>query len=237
MSARRLRLGAAALGTLLALGVTAGAANAAPASADPANLAKAQKTVTDGIDKRLETLKDLSGRLSDAKDVTAGDRSTLNALLASDTSGLTALRAKVLTETTVAAVRADGKSMIDDYRVYLLVAPKVHLVHVFDAETDAVAKLQKIHDTLADKLAKNAAANTQANRDLLADMESALKAADTAVDGKDAATLALQPGPDGKAISASVHGLHDTAKQIREDLRKAVADAKQVRDALKGSKG
>jgi hypothetical protein len=229
----RFRIGAAAIGAILAFGATALPANAA----DNGNLGKAQKVVTDGIDKRLATLQDLQTRLSAAKDVTDADRATLSALLTGDASGLTALKTKVGGETTVEAVRADGKSMVDDYRVYLLVAPKVHLARALDAETAAVARLQKIHDALADKLAKNPAVDTDANKELLADLESQVKAAQSAIDGKSAALLALKPGPDGKAIIASVHAIHDPAKAAREDLRKAVADAKKVRDALKGAKG
>ena len=230
MSAR-FRIGAAALGTLLAFGAFAVPAQAA----DTGNLAKAQKVVTDGIDKRLATIQDLQTRLAAAKDVTDADRATLTSLLTDDASGLSALKTKVGTETTVDAVRADGKSMVDDYRVYLLVAPKVHLTHVLDAETVVTAKLQKVHDVLADKLAKDPAADTDANKELLSDMESQIKAADTTIDGKSAALLALKPGPDGKSISDSVHAIHANAKDAREDIRKAVDDAKKLRDALKAT--
>jgi hypothetical protein len=139
-------------------------------------------------------------------------------------------------ETTEAAVRADGKAMVDDYRVYLLVVPKVHLAHVLDVEADTAARLVKVHDALADRLAKDPAADTQANKDLLADMTTAIQAADARIDGKAAALLGLQPGPDGKALTEAVKDVSGAAKDARDDLKKAVTDAKKVRDALKGSK-
>ncbi|GAA2036668.1 hypothetical protein GCM10009839_42060 [Catenulispora yoronensis] len=231
----RTRLSAAAVGALFAVGVAALPAQAATTDSGAA-LTKAKAAVTEGLTDRLSTLADLQTRLTAAKDVPDTARTTLSTLLSSDLSALTALKTKVAGETTVAAVRADGKSMVDDYRVYLLVAPKVHLTHALAAETDAVAKLTKIHDELADRLAKDPQADTQANKDLLADLTVQLKSADTALDGREQALLALKPSPDGKALSDAVKAIGGSAKSAREDLRKAVADAKKVRDALKDGK-
>ncbi|GAA1951425.1 hypothetical protein [Catenulispora subtropica] len=231
----RTRLSAAALGAVFAVGAAALPAHAATGT-DAAALTKAKAAVTDGITDRLTTLTDLQGRLAGYKDIPDAARGTLTSLLSSDISGLTALKTKVAGETTVAAVRADGKSMVDDYRVYILVAPKVHLTHALSAEGDAIVKLTKVHDELADRLAKDPQADTQANKDLLADITVQLKAAGSAVDGKDQALLGLKPGPDGKALSDAVKAISGSAKTARDDLRKAVADAKKVRDALKDTK-
>ncbi|WP_194919281.1 hypothetical protein [Catenulispora rubra] len=233
----RTRLSAAAVGALIAVGAVALPANAATASSadSPAALTKAKTTVTDGITDRLTTLGKLQTALAGYKDVPDTTRSTLTQLVSSDVSGLTALKTKVAGETTVAGVRADGKAMIDDYRVYVLVAPKVHLTHVLDVETTALARLVKVHDALADRLAKDPAADTTANKDLLADMTTVIQAADARIDGKDAALLALTPGPDGKALTASVKDVSGAAKDARDDIKKAVTDAKTVRAALKNA--
>lgn len=231
----RTRLSAAAVsvGVVLAVGAAALPAQAAATSDSAAGLTKAKAVVTEGITDRLTTLGKLQTALAGYQDVPDAARSTLTQLISSDVSGLTALKAKVAGETTEAAVRADGKAMVDDYRVYVLVVPKVHLTHVLDVENAAAARLVKVHDALADRLAKDPAADTQANKDLLADMSAAIQAADARVDGKDAALLALRPGPDGKALTEAVKDAGGAAKDARGDLKKAVADAKKVRDALK----
>jgi hypothetical protein len=231
----RTRLSAAAVGAVFAVGAAALPAHAATADSG-AGLTKAKAAVTDGITDRLTTLGNLQTSLTAYKDLPDAARGTLSQVIASDISGLTALKAKVAGETTEAAVRADGKAMVDDYRVYLLVVPKVHLTHVLDVENAAAARLVKVHDALADRLAKDPAADTQANKDLLADMSAAIQAADTGVDGKDAALLALQPSPDGKGLTAAVKEASGPAKAARDELKKAVADAKKVRDALKDSR-
>jgi hypothetical protein len=234
----RTRLSAAAVGALIAVGAVAVPAQAAttPAADPAAGLAKAKAAVTEGITDRLNDLARLQTALAGYKDVPDAARATLSQTLSSDVSGLTALKAKVAGETTAAAVRADGKAMVDDYRVYLLMAPQVHLTHALGVENTVLARLVKVHDALADRLAKDPSADTAANKDLLADMSNQIKAADAAVDGKAAALLALKPGPDGKALTASVKAVSGAAKDAREDIKTAVADAKQVRDALKAAK-
>jgi hypothetical protein len=232
----RTRLSAAAVGALIAVGAVALPAQAATTTDTAAALAKAKAAVTDGIIARLSDLAKMQTALAGYKEVTDSARSTLTQVLSSDTSGLTALKTKVAGETTVAAVRADGKSMVDDYRVYILVAPKVHLTHALDVESAALPRLTKVHDELADRLARDPSADTAANKALLADMSAQIQAADSGIDGKDAALLALQPGPDGKALTASVKGISGAAKGARDDIKKAVDDAKKVRDALKDGK-
>jgi hypothetical protein len=232
----RTRLSAAAVSAVFAVGAAALPAHAATTADNGAGLAKAKTTVTDGITDRLTTLGKLQTALAGYKDVADAARGTLTQVIASDISGLTALKTKVAGETTEAAVRADGKAMVDDYRVYVLVVPKVHLSHVLDAENDAAARLVKVHDALADRLAEDPAADTPANKDLLADLSAAVQAADARLDGKAAALLGLQPGPDGKALTEAVKDVSGAAKDARDDLKKAVADAKKVRAALKDTR-
>jgi len=237
----RTRLSTAAVGALIAVGAVALPAQAATTSDTAAGLAKAKAAVTDGITARLNDLAKMQTALAGYKEVTDSARSTLTQVLSSDISGLTALKTKVAGETTDAAVRADGKSMVDDYRVYILVAPKVHLTHVLDVESAALPRLTKVHDELADRLAKDPSADTAANKALLADMSAQIHAADAGIDGRDATLLTLRPGPDGKALTASVKDVGGAAKGARDDIKKAIEDAKKVRDALKdtktGSKG
>ena len=232
----RTRLSAAAVGALIAVGAIALPAQAATTSDSGAGLAKAKAAVTEGITDRLTDLAKMQAALAAYKDVPDAARGTLTQLLSADVSGLTALKTKVAGETTEAAVRADGKAMVDDYRVYMLVAPKGHLTHAMDVEAAATARLVKVHDELADRLAKDPAADTQANKDLLADMAASIQSAESQIAGKDAALLAMQPSPDGKALTAAVKAVAGAAKSARDDIKKAVTDAKTVRDALKGGK-
>src|SRR5688572_26817206 len=115
------RIMAAAVAALLLL------APASPAAATTADgvLDTAKKVTTARIDGRLATLKAERTAVAAASRLTSGHRSTLEGILTRSADGLNALRAKVQTDTTLEAVRVDTRSMVEDYRVYLLVTPQV----------------------------------------------------------------------------------------------------------------
>lgn len=216
--------------TILALAMSAAPTYAAP----PTGLDAAKQVVTARIDGRLATLKALGTAVDAAQHLSAAHKSTLSTLLQSDQSGLNTLRTKVSGETTLAGVRADGQSMVDDYRVYLLVAPKVRLTIALDLETAASGALKTTADTLAAAIAtakQNGKDTTKAEADL-ADMRTQTGAADTAITGQTDTLLAITPGPDGTAIQAKVKPVRDAVRTGRTDLRKAQADAKAIRAAL-----
>lgn len=234
------RLAAAAVAASAFAAAAALPANAASTSgstsADAAagtNLKAAQALTTARIDGRLETLRALTLVVNNAKDLTSADRSALSGLINGDISGLTALRGKVAGETTVSAVRADAQAMVDDYRIYLLVVPKVHLANVLDIETTVAPTLQKVHDSLAARVAKAPGGGTAAEKSELADMETRIEAAQQADAGRVATLLAIQPGPNADAIHAALKPLVDAAKDAHKDLAQARTDAKEVAAALK----
>lgn len=202
-----------------------------PAGTDGLDAAKA--LATSRIDGRLETLHALQLAVNDASRLTSSDRSTLSSLINSDISGLTSLRGKVGGESTVSAVRADETTMVDQYRIYLLVEPKVHLTIAFDIEAAAQSTLQKVHDELAARLAKESGGGTATEKSQLADLQTQLQNAQQAEAGKVSALLAIQPGSDANALRSALSPLVTAAKTARTDLRKARDDAKALKGELK----
>jgi hypothetical protein len=207
---------------------------AAPAQADTA-LAKHQKQVTARIDLRLKALDKGEALLDRKKRITDAHRSTLSALIDADRTGLTALRTKVAGETTVEGVKADATSMINDYRIFILVAPKLRLTAVADNEAAAITRLQKVHDKLAELVAKAKAAGraTGPAEAALAAMQKSIDEASAGLNGQVDTLLAIKPGPDGDAIRAAVSKIRQALGGVRADLRAAVAAAKKVRDLAK----
>ena len=187
------------------------------------------------VDLRLATLSALKIAVNGATNLSSGDRSTLSALLATDTSGLGSLKTRTNAETTVAAVKDDARSMVQDYRIYLLVVPKVRFAIAGDTETNVIANLRDVHDKLATVAAQLAAKgkDTSTETAQLADMSSKLDAAQSALNGQVADLLAIQPGPNGTAIHAAVLTVRGAIRGARDDIAAAVALAKQVRQELK----
>ncbi len=201
--------------------------NAAP------GLKAAQALADARIEGRLQTLHALNIAINGARRLTSADRSALSTLISNDISGLTALKAKADGESTVAAVRTDETSMVDDYRIYMLVAPKVHLATAFDIEAAVSSTLQKVHDKLAARLAKQSGGGTSDEKAQLADLQSQLQAAQQADDGQVTALLAIQPGADANAIHSALSPLVTAAKSARKDLVQARDDAKKLRSESK----
>ncbi|MBS2961406.1 hypothetical protein KGA66_00010 [Actinocrinis puniceicyclus] len=231
------RLGVATTATaVLAAGIALPAqaqSTPAPAARSGLGLDAVKALATARIDGRLETLRALQLAVTNAAHLTSADRSALGSLLTSDVSGLTALRGKVAAESAVAAVRADETVMVDQYRVYMLVVPKVHLTDAFDIEAAAVSALRKVHDKLAERVAKQPGGATAAEQAQLADLQTRVQNAEQAESGKTATLLAIQPGADATAIRGAITPLVDAAKSARKDLKQARDDAKKVRAELK----
>jgi hypothetical protein len=215
--------------TVLTAAVTVPAASPAPGT-----LAGEKAVALARIDGRLHTLAALKTAIGAATHLTGGHRGTLAGLVSADISGLTALRAKVGGEQTVAAVRTDERGMVVDYRIYLLVVPKVRLTIASDVETAAVATLGGVHDTLAAAIAKAKAQgkDVSAEQAELTDLASQAAAAGSAVAGRADALLAVAPSADPSAMSAAVSPVRAAVRGARQDLRKAVADARQIRKQL-----
>ncbi|WP_146168995.1 hypothetical protein [Actinoplanes italicus] len=117
--------------------------------------------------------------------------------ITSQTDGLTALKTKVGTETTVAALKDDAKKMIVDYRVFILTGPKMRLTAAIDTELAAVTKL---HD----------------NKNI---DDAKLDAVAAGLNGKVDTLLGFTPGPDGDAIRAEVKTVRDAAKDAHTQLK------------------
>jgi hypothetical protein len=236
-----LRIGAVAAGAALALG-TAGAASAATpgstASAAAKNASGDRLALVKGaanarIQGRLGTLHALAQAVQDSKFLTSAEQGTLGKQIESDLSGLTALSTKTANETAAAAVRADEVVMVDDYRVYLLMAPQTRLTEALAAESDAATTLQKAYAALQQLQAKQSGGGSAQQKSELADLQSEITAAQAAIGNEVAAELAIQPGPDESAIKNALAPAKSATKTARQDLLKARDDAKDLRSSLK----
>lgn len=219
-------------------GDTAGAQGVAltvtTATPAPRSLPAEKAVALSRIDGRLHTLAALQTAVTAATNLTGGHRATLSGLVRADAAGLTALRAKMAAEQSVSAVRADEHSMVVDYRIYLLVVPKVRLTIASDVETAALAKLNGVSATLSKAIAAAAAKgkDVSAEKAELADLGSQAAAAQAVIAGKADALLTVAPGPDAAQLTAAVSPVRAAVRTGRQDLRKAVADARQIRKQL-----
>jgi len=183
------------------------------------------------VDRRLATIADLERVIDQARDLTGAHRGTLHQLLAGDRSGLQALRAKIDADGDAATLRSDCHKIVTDYRIYVLVAPKVRLV----IAADRVAAIAARFDQLAPKVQSRIDAAKARGQDVTA-LQSALDDAKAKVADARSKTagladqvLALDPGgyPGNRSTLQSARQAMFAARQellaARNDLRRIVS--------------
>lgn len=194
------------------------------------------------VDRRLATLNELDSRVAGSTVLTPDNANHLRhsgpnpVNYDAEKAGLTALRTKIDGETDLQQLRQDVEAIAKDYRVYLLVVPKTHLVTAADAGDKAVDKLTEVADKLQaaiDKAAGQGKDVTQAKA-LLADMKSKTSQADTLLKPVVGSVMPVSAadfnaGPGKTAIDNA----RQAVKQARDLLKAARGDAKQIVELLK----
>lgn len=244
-------LASAATGLILAGSLGAGTALAAPSPAAPdlaaapaavdrcAPLrvtARAEPTVANlqavgrcEIDRRLETLANLQSVVDSSTALTDAHEAALDAILASTSSGLRALRAEIDGDTTVEALREDIRRIFEDFRVYALVARQVWLVKAADTVDATAAGFATTAERLEAAIdqAEAAGKDVKDARAHLATMIAKADEAEAKVDGVAAAVLPLTPAAWNTGDAAPV------LRQARESVRDAGAALRQAMKAAR----
>jgi len=238
------KLSAAALtGALLLVAPTTAMASTVTAARTPDAAPGARRDVGTvkarahaAIARRLETLARLAARVRDNEYVSAAHRRALGDLLAAQTRGLTALDAKIQADTDVDTLKADVKSIVTDYRVYLLTVPKVHLVIGADTELAAAEKLDQVAVRLQAKIdaARAAGKDVSAAQGHLDAMKAKVAEVRSAASGVADAVLPLVPQeypankPTLEAGQASLKTGRAAVQSARELARQVVADLRAL---------
>jgi hypothetical protein len=218
----------------VATGSGARACSAQRAAAKDNSVAHLQALGDCEINRRLVTITTLQDHVSNPNGLTDGDRSALQGLLAADTTGLTALKAKIDSEADVTTLRADIGTIVTDYRIYLLMVPMTAEVISADNEAAAVGRLTTVAGKLQDRIDAAIGDVSQAQADL-DNMTASLGQVNTStLAGISAQLLALTPagynaGTAGPVLKAD----HTTLQGIRTSLNAARADAVACRAALR----
>jgi hypothetical protein len=188
------------------------------------------------IARRFTALDQLASRISSSKVLTSSDASVLSSEVASTRSGLAALKTQIDAETSLDSLKTDVRKIATDFRVYVLVAPKVRLVSAADGVVAAKARFDEISTRLTARIAAARAAgkDTTAAQTALDAMNAAVAQAVGIASPLPAALLPLTPsqynaGTAGPVINTSRAAL----VQARGLLQAARKDAQACRDALK----
>jgi hypothetical protein len=199
-----------------------------------------KQTCEAAIDQRLTSLADLRGKVSGSTYLTAGNKATLLGEIAAETSGLAALRVKIAGDTDRPTLVADCKSIVEQYRVYMLMIPQAHLMIASDAAAAIAQKLTDLAARLQADIEKARSAGKDtvgAERDLhnLTAAISAGTTAAAAVDGLVNFALPLNPAEyeadeqNVKTARTDIGTAHTNFVQARSGAKQVVADLKALK--------
>ena len=226
---------------LLTAAISLGLASSSQAQPGPARTPRSasdslKQACETAIDNRLSRITTLQNVLNGSQHVTSAHKSTLTSQLSAATSGLTGLKTKIDGDSDAATLRTDCRSIAEDYRIYVLVSPKVREVIVSDIETDIATRLDAIAakiQSAIDKAKTNGKDVTTAQSDLDA-MKTQIAAAKTAIGSVASSVIDLQPSDWPGAHDAMVTG-RQSLRTGRNDLRSARDDGRNAVQALRQS--
>jgi hypothetical protein len=209
----------------------------ATASTTAANQARLQLIINRGnseISRRLTTLGTLSSKISATTKLSAGDESSLSAEVSAEVSGLQSLKAQLDGETTVSAAVTDAQGIINDYRVYALIVPKVDLVTTADSQQNTEAKLTALAPKLQTRItaAQGAGHSVTSLQSSLNDLNTKVSAAQTISSSIETSVVGLQPS-DYNSDHTILSGDRNQLKTAQTDIQAAIGDAKSIITALK----
>lgn len=180
------------------------------------------------LTRRINALNKVLGKISGLKRLTADQKSTLTSQVNTEITALTNLKTKIEGDTDIATLETDKKSIINEYRVFALFIPKIHILAVADSILNIV---DNVTNNWLPKLKERAIGVAGADA-ILADMETNLNDAKTQAQGAIDAVMPLTP--------SGYPGNKETLKSARDMLVKARQDLAKVRHdvgQLGGMKG
>jgi hypothetical protein len=131
-----------------AMAATPGPVAKSPGTCSAASLAYVQARVGLAVSKREVTINQLTAALANRSHVSDAHRSTLTGLFTSDAAGLQTVNATVHADTTCKQAVTDGRTVVTNFRVYMLLAPQTHLVAAADTGTYGAGRLTAVEPKL-----------------------------------------------------------------------------------------
>jgi len=183
-----------ALALLSTFGLTTIATAAPKATTTQADTAKIKTVIADGdakIVKRLDTLTKLTAKVYTSEKLSTANKNSLLTEVTAASNGLKNLKTKLDANTTLAGAQADSRLIMTDYRVYMLVAPKINLVKVADNQLTKEGQLSNFASALQTAVASSSQSATLSPK--VTDMQTKIKASQATSQDIANKLLALKP--------------------------------------------
>lgn len=199
---------------------------------------RAQQEIT----RRIDALNGLITRIQDMKNVSVASKASLNSQVQSIISNLNTLETKINTDTDEATLKADFKSVVDSYRIFMLVLPRTRIMASADRLTTINNSLNIVGTKLQTRIneAQTAGKDVTSLLTTLADYSSKVSDSLTQATAADAHIANLVPDQGDKTImdsnTTALKQSRSDLKVAQQDIVTARQDAKTIMQGLKAFK-
>jgi hypothetical protein len=186
------------------------------------------------INRRLDALNNLINKVSLLKRVSDGQKSAFTSEIQSNITELTELKTKIDADTDLTVLIQDVQSIVDNYRIFALYIPKIHLLVGAEIASDMADSLGSLTIKLQNKITtdKDAGKNVTNLQTLLTDMLS--KIADASNQAASITDLVIQLVPSGYPDNrTSLTSARDMLTTARSDIQAARQDTQSIITGLK----
>lgn len=189
------------------------------------------------IERRVTALNEVTVKINGMKRVTNDQKTSLLVQVQTAISDLNTLKAKIDANSDPATLKSDKQSIVNSYRVFLLLIPKVNLMAHADLALQLSSQMTT-NDTLLEtkiQAAKDAGKDVTAVQALMSDRKA--KIADAQTQANTALTSVSSLTPDGyPGNKPTLLAGRDILKVARKDLSDSYQDLIKMNDSLKAMK-
>lgn len=193
------------------------------------------------IEKRLDTIERVTEALVDAEHLTDDHERQLLDELSLSAAGLTELSREIEAAETVAEIWELIPKIFEDYRIYVVMVPKAHLVVVADSIAAVGDRVELVEGSLQDAIdrLKEAGFDTSEAEEALAAMTESLRQAGVLAGAVPDTVLTVEPSDWPDPAQGILEGAHSDLRSARSHIESAIRSAHEVgrilRDLLAGN--
>lgn len=186
------------------------------------------------IDRRIDALNNLLGRVSEMKKISDEQKSSTSAMVTAQISELSALKAKIDAGTDLAVLRTDIKSITGSYRIFALVVQQWHILVTADKANTLADSLSALEPKLQAVIDAGKADGKDVStlETALSDMKAKIAEAKTQIESaKNKVSSLKSDGGDKTKMTANMEALKSARKDVasaNQNLKVAREDAKII---------
>jgi predicted nucleic acid-binding Zn-ribbon protein len=194
---------------------------------------RAEKEIT----RRINFLNELIAQLNGIKKISSAEKADLQTQIQAQIDGLNTLQTKINSDTDNVTLKADVKSIISNYYIFLFFRVKINLLAATDRASTISDNMSQIYSKLQTRINQAQAAGDDVTNSnlLLADINAKITDANTQITAiqTELTSLTAQGYPGNKP---TLEDARTKLKTVSTDLKTAYKDALQIRNDLKGLK-